>query len=157
MKTCKKLLNHNCRIGRLITDLMKGLKNMKRIIRFVICILALIGVYYIFFSHTKINLSDVKSMTINNTKYDMDIKKDRIAIMEIVSMYNEAQRYIKNADTTASHTIILKLKDGKEIKIDGTTQGFHYINTGIKSYKISSHGLSIYLRNEIYLGSEVES
>lgn len=119
----------------------------KKIFISIICVLILIGVYHIFFSHTKINVSDVESITINDASYKMD--NDISQITEIVSMYNEAPLFRKNVGTTPSHKIIIELKNGKEIEIDGTTQGFHYVTEGRKSYRISSPKLSNYLTNLI--------
>ena len=41
----------------------------------------------------------------------------------------------------------MDLITGEKINIEGTTQGFHYIIKGEKSYKISSAELTYYLRD----------
>lgn len=121
---------------------------MKKIIFIsAISILILIGIYNVFFSHTKINVNDVNSISINNKIYKAD--SDIGMITNIVSMYNEATIFRKNVGTTPSHIITIQLNNGRQIEIHGTTQGFHYVTEGSKSYRISSPKLSKYLRNLI--------
>jgi len=62
-------------------------------------------------------------------------------------IYNRAKVFEKTADTTPAYVIVIKLKNGKKIDVEGTTQGFHYVNDGEKSYKISSPELTYYLKD----------
>ncbi|MBL4936965.1 hypothetical protein JK636_14520 [Clostridium sp. YIM B02515] len=126
----------------------------KRIFVLLLCIIS-VGFYIISIkgspttSHNKIDISNVRSLTLNNKKYTMD--ENTHLISELVSMYNEAPLFKKDVGTTASHEIVIELDNGKKIDIWGTTQGFHYVTEGEKSYKISSDRLSKYLRELIKL------
>jgi beta-lactam-binding protein with PASTA domain len=111
----------------------------------IICVVILIAAYSFLFSGSRINIANVKSMTINDTSYN--INKDKRLIKDIVSMYNEAVLFTDNVGTTPSHTIIIELNSGRKIIIDGTTQGFHYVAEETKEYMISSSKLSNYLRD----------
>lgn len=119
---------------------------MKKVI-FVLalCVIASVGIYSIFLSHTKIKLNDVNSISINDKMYKSD--SDNNIVTDIVSMFNAAKIFRKNVGTTPSHEIMITLKNGNKIDIHGTTQGFHYVSEGSKSYRISSRELSNYLRN----------
>ncbi|ERI92342.1 hypothetical protein HMPREF1982_02324 [Clostridiales bacterium oral taxon 876 str. F0540] len=127
----------------------------KHVFATLICVI-FIGFYVISIksfpasSHNKIDISNVKSLELNNKKYTMD--EDTPLISELVSMYNEAPLFKKDAGTTASHEIIIELDNGKKIDIWATTQGFHYVTEGDKSYKISSNRLSKFLRELINSG-----
>jgi hypothetical protein len=84
-------------------------------------------------------------MIINEKKYNKE--NDADVITKIVSCYNDAKIFKKDGDTTPSYIIVIKLKNGQEINVAGTTQSFHYVNDGEKSYKISNMELSQYFRN----------
>jgi hypothetical protein len=84
-------------------------------------------------------------MTINEKKYN--IENDADVITKFISLYNEAKIFKKDGDTTPSYIIVIKLKDSQEINVAVTTQSFHYVNDGEKSYKISNMELSQYFRN----------
>lgn len=119
-----------------------------KIVISIICIVVVLGGYYFLFGNfkAKIRAIDVKSITISNViKYENG--KDNSEIEEIVSMYNRALIINTDNGTTPSHGIVIELKNGKKVKIDGTTQGFHYVKRGIRTFIISSHELSEYLRN----------
>ena len=99
----------------------------------------------IFSGHSRINVSEVQSITINSLSFEADNNLEEIS--EFIRIYNSAKVLRKDYDTTPSYLIEIKLKNGKRIGIQGTTQGFHYVNDGEKSYKISSAGMTNYLRN----------
>ncbi|NLM27734.1 MAG: hypothetical protein GX211_06095 [Clostridiaceae bacterium] len=99
----------------------------------------------IFSGHSRINVSEVQSITINTIVFEPDSNQEEIS--EFIRIYNSAKVLRKDYDTTPSYLIEIKLKNGKKISIQGTTQSFHYVNEGEKSYKISSDGMSYYLRN----------
>ena len=99
----------------------------------------------IFSGHSRINVSEVQSITINTIVFEPDSNQEEIS--EFIRIYNSAKVLRKDYDTTPSYLIEIKLKNGKRIGIQGTTQGFHYVNDGEKSYKISSAGMTNYLRN----------
>ena len=62
-------------------------------------------------------------------------------------LYNKAKKFRKNYGTTPAYIIVIELKNGEEINIEGTTQGFHYVHDGKKIYKISSADLTNYLKD----------
>jgi|BioPla2DNA2_1021312.scaffolds.fasta_scaffold164481_1 hypothetical protein len=99
----------------------------------------------IFSGHSRINVSEVQSITINSLSFEADNNLEEIS--EFIRIYNSAKVIRKDYDTTPSYLIEIKLKNGKRIGIRGTTQDFHYVNDGEKSYKISSAGMTFYLKN----------
>ncbi|NLG87768.1 MAG: hypothetical protein GX494_00905 [Clostridiaceae bacterium] len=105
--------------------------------------------YYVisnnFSGHSRVNVSEVQSITINSLFFEADNNPEEIS--DFIRIYNSAKILRKDYDTTPSYLIEIKLKNGKRIGIQGTTQGFHYVNDGEKSYKISSAGMTNYLRN----------
>lgn len=120
----------------------------KRTIACVVGIIVLLIGYYFISKNalrSKINVNEVEYMTINEKKYNKE--NDTAVITKIISFYNEAKIYKKDGDTTLGYIIVIKLKSGQKINISGTTQSFHYVNYGKKSYKISNQKLSQYLRN----------
>jgi hypothetical protein len=126
----------------------KEVKYMKKTTVFpiIVVIIVIIG-YYIFFNksndevmHSSINLREVELLTINDKSYNT--VKDAAVVKKIVSLYNKAKIFKKDADTTPSHIIVIQLKNGLKINIAGTTQSFHYVSVGEESYKISSLELS---------------
>jgi hypothetical protein len=128
---------------------------MKKISFFpiIFIVIVIIG-YYVFFIksndeviHSRINLREVEHLIINDKNYNTD--KDATVVKKIVSLYNKAKIFKKDADTTPSHIIVIQLKNGQKINIAGTTQSFHYVSVNEKSYKISSLELSQYLRDHI--------
>lgn len=113
-----------------------------------IIILFFVGYYivsYFFSEHTKINDSEVQSITINSIAFEAESDPKEIA--EFMQIYNKAKASNKNGDTTPAYAIVIKLKNGKKIDIQGTTQGFHYVIDGEKSYKISSPEMTYYLKD----------
>ncbi len=124
----------------------------KKILIPILCLVILIAGYY-FISHnskaitihSKISINEVELLTINDKKYRIDDGTN--VVTKIISLYNEAKIFKKDGDTTASNIIVIQLKNGQKIDVAGTTQGFHYVNDGEKSYKISSVELSQYLRS----------
>lgn len=111
-------------------------------------VIFLIGYYIvsdILSEHSRINVDDVQSITINAIAFEADENPKEIT--EFMKIYNSARVLKKAYDTTPSYIIEIKLKDGEKIDIQGTTQGFHYINDGEKSYKISSADMTYYLKN----------
>lgn len=95
--------------------------------------------------HPRINVSDVQSITINAIVFEAERNTREIA--EFIHIYNSAKAFKKTDSTTPAYVIVIGLKSGGEINIEGSTQGFHYINDGEKSYKISSAELTYYLKN----------
>jgi hypothetical protein len=126
----------------------------KRLVISVVCVVVLVIGYYVISNysnnaivHSKINVSEVDLFTINDKSYKIDDKTN--VVTKIISLYNEAKVFKKDGDTTAGYIIKIQLKNGQIINVAGTTQGFHYVNDGKKSYKISSLALSQYLKSEI--------
>ncbi|HHW00788.1 MAG TPA: hypothetical protein GXX36_14720 [Clostridiaceae bacterium] len=99
----------------------------------------------IFNEHTRINAGEVQSITINNITLEAESNPKEIA--EFMQIYNKARASDKIGDTTPSYFIVINLKNGKKIDMLGTTQGFHYVNNGEKSYKISSADMTYYLKD----------
>jgi len=113
-------------------------------------VIFLIGYYIVsntFSEHSRINVGDVQSITINEVVFEGDENPKEIA--EFMKIYNSAKVLRKAYDTTPSYIIEIKLKNGKKIDMKGTTQGFHYVNDGEKTYKISSADMTYYLKNMI--------
>ena len=105
--------------------------------------------YYVisnnFSGHSRVNVSEVQSITINSLFFEADNNPEEIS--DFIRIYNSAKILRKDYDTTPSYLIEIKLKNGKRIGIQGTAQGYHNVNDGEKSYKISSAGMTNYLRN----------
>jgi len=99
----------------------------------------------IFNKHTRINAGDVQSITINAITFEAESNPKEIA--EFLQIYNKAKVSNKIGDTTPAYGIEIKLKNGKKVDIQGTTQGFHYVNDGEKSYIISSAEMTYYLKD----------
>lgn len=97
--------------------------------------------------HTRINANEVQSITINAITFEAESNTKEIA--EFMQIYNKAKASNKIGDTTPAYRIEIKLKNGKKINIGGTTQGFHYVNDGKKSYKISSIEMTYYLKDVV--------
>ena len=119
----------------------------KRVFGAFIGIIILIFVYYIFSInvsvHSRINLSEVQSITINNKIFETEFNNN--SIEKFINIYNSAKPFKKNHDTTPAYIVEIKLKSGNRINILGTSQGFHYVNDGENSYKISSTEMTYYL------------
>jgi len=115
-------------------------------------IIFLVGHYIvsnIFNEHTRINASEVQFITINEIIFEAENNTNEIA--EFMQIYNKAKASNKIGDTTPAYSIEIKLKNGKKINIEGTTQGFHYVNDGKKSYKILSSEMTYYLKDTEHL------
>ncbi|GEM_PF-658608 len=111
-------------------------------------IILLVGHYIvsnIFNEHTRINASEVQSITINAITFEAENNTKEIA--EFMQIYNKAKVSNKMGDTTPAYGIEIELKNGEKINIEGTTQGFHYVNNGKKIYKISSIEMTYYLKD----------
>jgi len=111
-------------------------------------VIFLIGYYIVsdvFSEHSGINVGDVRSITINEVVFEADENPKEIA--EFMKIYNSAKVLKKAYDTTPSYIIEIKLKNGKKIDMQGTTQGFHYVNDDEKVYKITSAEMTCHLKN----------
>jgi hypothetical protein len=119
----------------------------KRILVAVISILILLIGYFIISSnsskHPRVNANDVQSITINDKTLKMESNSEQIK--KFITIYNKARAYKKSDGTTPAYIIAIELKNGEKINMAGTTQGFHYVSYGGKSYKISSQSLTMYL------------
>lgn len=90
---------------------------------------------------------DVQALSINSITYKAEADYKEIA--EFMKLFNDAKELKKSVDTTPAYLIEIKLKNGKKIDIQGTSQGFHYVDDGEKQYKISSIEMSYYLESVI--------
>lgn len=121
----------------------------KRISGALIGIIILVIGYYIFSInvsvHPRINVSEVQSVTINNKIFETEFNNN--SIEKFIRIYNSAKSFKKNHDTTPAYIVEIKLKSGNRINILGTSQGFHYVDDGENSYKISSAEMTYYLRD----------
>ncbi len=142
------LFNKRLFPANLIMDFIEGRKQMKkRVFGALIGIIILVIGYYIFSInvgvHPRIKVSEVQSITINNKIFENEFNNN--SIEKFINIYNSAKPFKKNHDTTPAYIVDIKLISGNEINILGTSQGFHYVNDGENSYKISSAEMTYYL------------
>jgi len=90
---------------------------------------------------------DVQALSINSITYKAEADYKEIA--EFMKLFNDAKELKKSVDTTPAYLVEIRLKNEKKIVIQGTSQGFHYVDDGERQYKISSIEMSYYLENVI--------
>ena len=114
-----------------------------------ICTVVLLIGYYVVSNnvsaHPRVNASEVQSIIINSKVFEAE--SNTMKIEEFMQIYNSAKAFKKSDGTTPAYIIVIELKNGGKIDIEGTTQGFHYVNNGEKSYKIASDEMTYYLRD----------
>lgn len=131
---------------------LKGEGMFKKVLSAVfICFIGLCILYYIassvFRVHNRIAPDEVQALSINAITFVAETDHEEIAAF--VKLFNDAKVLKKSVDTTPAYLIEIKLKNGKKIDIQGTSQGFHYVDDGEKQYKISSIEMSYYLESVI--------
>jgi len=97
--------------------------------------------------HARINTSGVQSITINTITFEAESNPKEIA--EFMQIYNKAKVSNNIGDTTPAFLVEINLKNGKKINIQGTTQGFHYVDDGERTYRISSSDMTYYLKDVV--------
>lgn len=121
---------------------------MKKVLFFSIIIVLGICVFFSFKSIDKIDANEVSKITIIKGNQQvikhMTCENDRTEIKNMINIYNESKRYYSKGDTTPSHSIVITLKNGKTVEIQGNTQRFHYVYKNGKHYKISNPKLTTF-------------
>lgn len=128
------------------------MKHLKKLLIYVLIAIAIISAAYFIITRNglpSLNISDIKSVNISRGLVpikQLDFINNRVEIENLIAMYNKAKRSYRDGDTTPEIAIVFKLKDNREITIQGNTQSYQYVYINNKHYKITGKDLTSYIR-----------